>query len=92
MIGGLFSGSFVVEVVTSWPGLGRLMFDALKARDLFLGHLVGAAVDEHGVAWAGGLFRPLDGGERRRRGAGIGVLAVGGDVKFAGMERRRGKR
>jgi peptide/nickel transport system permease protein len=36
MIGGLFSGSFVVEVVTSWPGLGRLMFDALKARDLFL--------------------------------------------------------
>ena len=36
MIGTLFSGSFVVEVVTSWPGLGRLMFDALKARDLFL--------------------------------------------------------
>jgi peptide/nickel transport system permease protein len=36
MIGTLFSGSFVVEVVTAWPGLGRLMFDALKARDLFL--------------------------------------------------------
>ena len=36
MIGSLFSGSFVVEIVTSWPGLGRLMFDALKARDLFL--------------------------------------------------------
>jgi peptide/nickel transport system permease protein len=36
MIGSVFSGSFVVEVVTSWPGLGRLMFDALKARDLFL--------------------------------------------------------
>jgi peptide/nickel transport system permease protein len=36
MIGTLFSGSFIVEVVTSWPGLGRLMFDALKARDLFL--------------------------------------------------------
>ena len=36
MIGSLFSGSFIVEVVTSWPGLGRLMFDALKARDLFL--------------------------------------------------------
>jgi peptide/nickel transport system permease protein len=36
MIGTLFSGSFAVEVVTSWPGLGRLMFDALKARDLFL--------------------------------------------------------
>lgn len=36
MIGTLFSGSFVVEVVTAWPGLGRLMFDALRARDLYL--------------------------------------------------------
>lgn len=36
MIGTLFSGSFVVEVVTAWPGLGRLMVDALRARDLFL--------------------------------------------------------
>ena len=30
-IGSLFSGSFVVEVVTAWPGLGRLMYDALRA-------------------------------------------------------------
>ncbi len=36
MIGSLFSGSFVVEVITSWPGLGRLMYDALRARDLYL--------------------------------------------------------
>ena len=36
MIGSLFSGSFVVEVVTSWPGLGRMMLDALRARDLYL--------------------------------------------------------
>lgn len=36
MIGSLFSGSFIVEVVTNWPGLGRLMFDALRARDLYL--------------------------------------------------------
>ncbi|MGQ0735593.1 MAG: ABC transporter permease [Acidobacteriota bacterium] len=36
IIGGLFSGSFVVEVVTSWPGLGRLMYDGLRARDLYL--------------------------------------------------------
>lgn len=35
-IGGLFSGSFVVEVVTAWPGLGRLMYDALRARDVYL--------------------------------------------------------
>jgi peptide/nickel transport system permease protein len=41
MIGALFSGSFVVEVVTTWPGLGRLMFDALRARDLYL--VAGAA-------------------------------------------------
>ena len=36
MIGTLFSGSFVVEVVTAWPGLGRLMVDALRARDIYL--------------------------------------------------------
>jgi peptide/nickel transport system permease protein len=36
MIGTLFSGSFIVEVVTAWPGLGRLMWDALRARDLYL--------------------------------------------------------
>lgn len=36
MIGTLFSGSFAVEVVTAWPGLGRLLVDALRARDLFL--------------------------------------------------------
>ena len=32
----LLSGSFAVEMVTSWPGLGRLMLDALRARDVFL--------------------------------------------------------
>jgi peptide/nickel transport system permease protein len=36
IIGSLFSGSFVVEVVTAWPGLGRLMYDALRGRDLYL--------------------------------------------------------
>jgi peptide/nickel transport system permease protein len=36
LIGALFSGSFVVEVVTAWPGLGRLMYDALRARDIYL--------------------------------------------------------
>jgi peptide/nickel transport system permease protein len=36
MIGTLFGGSFIVEVVTSWPGLGRLMYDGLRARDLYL--------------------------------------------------------
>ena len=33
IVGSLFSGSFVVEIVTSWPGLGELMRQALIARD-----------------------------------------------------------
>jgi peptide/nickel transport system permease protein len=32
----LLSGSFAVEMITSWPGLGRLMLEALRARDVFL--------------------------------------------------------
>jgi peptide/nickel transport system permease protein len=36
VIGSLLSGSFVVEMVTAWPGLGRLMLDALRARDTYL--------------------------------------------------------
>lgn len=36
MIGTLFSGSFVVEIVTAWPGLGRLMYEGLRAQDLNL--------------------------------------------------------
>lgn len=30
----MLSGSFPVELVTGWPGLGRLMFDALNTRDV----------------------------------------------------------
>jgi peptide/nickel transport system permease protein len=36
IVGTLLSGSFAVEVVTAWPGLGRLMLDALLARDVYL--------------------------------------------------------
>ena len=36
VIGSLFGGSFAVEVITAWPGLGRLTFDALRGRDVFL--------------------------------------------------------
>jgi len=36
IIGTLFSGSFVVEFVTSFPGLGRLMYEALVSRDTYL--------------------------------------------------------
>lgn len=36
IVGSLFSGSFAVEIVTSWPGLGNLMRQALMARDTYL--------------------------------------------------------
>jgi len=50
VVGGLLSGSFVVEIVTSWPGLGRLMYDGLRARDLYL---------VAGCAAAGSVFLAL---------------------------------
>ena len=42
----LLSGAFLVEVIMSWPGLGRLTLDALFARDLYLvmGSLLMASV------------------------------------------------
>jgi len=36
IIGSLFSGSFAVEMVTSWPGLADLMRGALMSRDTYL--------------------------------------------------------
>lgn len=47
VIGTLLSGSFAVEVIMAWPGLGSLMLDALINRDLFL---------VAGCAGAGALF------------------------------------
>jgi peptide/nickel transport system permease protein len=34
--GTVLSGSFAVEVITAWPGLGSLMLTALRARDIYL--------------------------------------------------------
>ncbi len=50
VIGTLLSGSFAVEMVTAWPGLGRLMLDALRARDVYL---------VAGCAAAGSVFLAL---------------------------------
>lgn len=36
VIGSLFSGSLAVELVTSWPGLGRLLYDAVRTSDVAL--------------------------------------------------------
>lgn len=61
VLGTLLSGSFVVEIITAWPGLGRLMFDALRARDLELvagcalaggvGLSLGILLSDLGLAW-----------------------------------------
>ena len=50
IIGSVLSGSFVVEIVTSWPGLGALMYEALVSRDLYL---------VAGCAAAGSVFLAL---------------------------------
>jgi peptide/nickel transport system permease protein len=34
--GSMLSGSLAVEIVTAWPGLGRLMYEGLISRDLYL--------------------------------------------------------
>jgi len=47
IIGTLLSGSFAVEVITAWPGLGSLMLAALRARDVYL---------VAGCAGAGAIF------------------------------------
>src|SRR5262249_49873767 len=47
VIGSLLSGSFAVEAVTAWPGLGQLMLGALRMRDLYV---------VAGCAAAGALF------------------------------------
>jgi peptide/nickel transport system permease protein len=36
VIGAVLSGSFAVEYVTAWPGLGRTMYEALTAHDIYL--------------------------------------------------------
>jgi peptide/nickel transport system permease protein len=42
VVGTLLSGSFAVEAITAWPGLGELMLAALRARDVYL--VAGCAV------------------------------------------------
>jgi peptide/nickel transport system permease protein len=73
VLGSLLSGSFVVEVITAWPGLGRLMYDALRARDLYLvagcaaaGSLflaVGSLLSDLVQAWADPRLRQREAGD-----------------------------
>ena len=45
-LGSLLSGALIVEVIMSWPGLGRLVIDAINQRDqyLYMAALMMAAV------------------------------------------------
>jgi peptide/nickel transport system permease protein len=46
MLGGILSGSLVLEVIFSWPGLGQITYDSLFNSDLFLlaGCIMGSSV------------------------------------------------
>jgi peptide/nickel transport system permease protein len=57
VIGAVLSGSFVVEYVTAWPGLGQLMYAALKARDIYL--VAGCAAMGASLLAAGTLIGDL---------------------------------
>ncbi len=45
-LGGLLGGAVVIEIVTGWPGVGRLIFDAIVQKDLYvvMGSLLIASV------------------------------------------------
>jgi hypothetical protein len=74
IVGSVLSGSFAVEIVTSWPGLGALTFEALRARDLYL--VAGCAAA--GAAVPGRRHLRVRPRARRRRSAhrGSGVSRI----------------
>ena len=79
IVASLFSGSFAVEIVTSWPGLGRLMFDALIARDIHLvaGCAVAGSAGRQPRGGCGpGLGRPENGRGVVTLGRGAGAILV----------------
>ena len=53
-VGTLLSGSLLVEVVMSWPGLGPLLLEAILARDLFV--VIGGVLLSMIFLVAGNLF------------------------------------
>jgi peptide/nickel transport system permease protein len=72
-LGGLLSGSFLVENVMGWPGLGRVAIEALGTRDLYL--VMGAVLMASTVLILGNLVADLLLGwsdPRIRQGGGDG--------------------
>jgi peptide/nickel transport system permease protein len=57
MIGGILSGSLVLEVLFSWPGLGQITYDSLFNSDLFL--LAGCILGSSFVLVFGNLLADL---------------------------------
>lgn len=57
IIGTLFSGSVAVEVITTWPGIGRLMLDGLQSRDVNL--VAGCTLAGAGMIALGNLAADL---------------------------------
>jgi peptide/nickel transport system permease protein len=57
MIGAVLSGSLVLEVIFSWPGLGQITYEALFNNDLFL--LAGCVVGSSLLLIAGNVLADL---------------------------------
>jgi peptide/nickel transport system permease protein len=57
MIGWVLSGSLVLEVIFSWPGLGQITYDALFNSDLFL--LAGCVIGSSALLVIGNLLADL---------------------------------
>ena len=53
VVGTVLSGSLIVEIVMSWPGVGELMYQALVSRDL---HLAGGCAATASVFLAVGIL------------------------------------
>jgi peptide/nickel transport system permease protein len=53
IVGTVLSGSLIVEIVMSWPGIGELMYQALVSRDL---HLAGGCAATASVFLAAGVL------------------------------------
>jgi peptide/nickel transport system permease protein len=56
-LGALVSGSFIVEIIFSWPGLGRITLDALLTQDQYL--VMGAELMASVVLIGGNLVADL---------------------------------
>jgi peptide/nickel transport system permease protein len=54
MLGGILSGSLVLEVIFAWPGLGQITYDALFNSDLFL--LIGCIMGSSSLLVVGNLL------------------------------------